>query len=66
VLATDVFLAMHAVDMLVTLIVSLRQLPNAPEDFDVREFISRVLLQPMGIDPLTAEEIASFGKPVES
>jgi hypothetical protein len=57
VFATDVFLAMHAVDMLVTLIVSLRQIPNAPDNVDVREFVSRVMLQPIGVEPLTAEEM---------
>jgi hypothetical protein len=62
---TDVFLAMDAVDALLSLIVSLRQIPNAPDNVDVREFISRVLLQPMGIEPLTAEEIAACGKPVQ-
>ena len=57
VLAADVFLAMHAVDILVSLIVSLRQIPNAPDNVDVREFVSRVMLQPIGVEALTVEEM---------
>jgi hypothetical protein len=57
VLATDVFLAMHAVDTLCSWSVALRQIPNAPDNVDVREFVSRVMLQPIGVEALTVEEM---------
>ena len=49
-LASDVFLAMHAVDALCSLIASLRQIANAPPDFDIRKFVTTMLMQPIGVE----------------
>jgi hypothetical protein len=52
---TDVYLAMLAVDVLVSWVEQLRRIPNAPDGFDAREFV-RVMLAGRGIEPLTAEK----------
>jgi hypothetical protein len=63
VLASDVYLAACCVDMLCSWISALRQIPNAPENVDVRQFVQTVFLIPVGAEALTVEEIASFRKP---
>jgi hypothetical protein len=68
---TDVFLAWRVIDCVLSpWILRLRQLPNAPENIDVRGTIS-MMLSAIDVEPHTAEEIEAIvshvpPKPVRS
>jgi hypothetical protein len=55
VLASDVFLAMLAVDLLCSWMNQIRRFPNAPANFDFRE-MARTMLNAIGTEPFTVEQ----------